>query len=86
MIENRMIYLRKRKTSKFPTGAEMLIPTSKNSKHRPRNQEALDLDPFSSQLLNEEDGEEIPGDIARDSDDQIPDRVLHEHIVMRFAG
>ena len=71
--------------NKFPSCPQMVIVTGNNGKHERADQEALNLNPATTENLNEIDGQEVSGYIAGRGDDQITISVLEEGIVFGFT-
>lgn len=63
----------------------MSVVAGDDGKHERTDEEALNLDPATPQDLNEVDGQEVPGHVARRSDDEIPISVLEERVILGFA-
>ena len=63
----------------------MSVVAGNDGKHERADQEALNLDPATSEYLNEENREEVPGHVARRSDDEIAVSVLEELVILGFA-
>ena len=78
-------YLSNGEADEFSSGAQMGIVAGNDGKHEGADEEALDLDPATTKYLNEENRQEVPGYVARRSDDEIPIGVLEQRIVFGFA-
>lgn len=63
----------------------MSVVAGYDGKHERTDEEALNLDPATPKYLDEEDGQEVAGHVARRSDDEIPISVLEERVILGFA-
>lgn len=79
-------YLGNSKANKLWRCPEVPIVSREDSEHQRTDQEALDLDPASSQLLDEIDREKVSRHVAGGRDDEISECVAEEDIVLVFAG
>ena len=78
-------HLSNREADELSSCSQMVIVAGNDGKHERADEKALDLDPATTEYLNEEYRQEVPGDVARRSDDEIPISVLEERIVFRLA-
>lgn len=85
MVEETAAYLGNGEADEFPSRSQMRIITSNDGKHEGADEEALNLDPATTQYLNEVDGQEVPRHVASRGDDEISIRVLEEGVIFRFA-
>ena len=63
----------------------MCIVAGNDTKHERADQEALNLDPAATKDLDEVDCKEVPGHVARRSNDQVSISVLEERVIFGFA-
>lgn len=59
----------------------MRVITCQDTKEQSTGQEALNLNPFPSQLLDEGHGDEVSRNVPGDGDDQVSNCVLHQGVV-----
>lgn len=78
--------LRDSEARELPGGAQVRIATSQDAEHQRADEEALDLDPAAAEVLDEEDGEEVAGYVAGDSNYEVSDGVAEEDVVVCCAG
>ena len=63
----------------------MGVIAGNDGKHERADEEALNLDPATTENLNEENRQEVPGYVAGRSDDKIPISVLEKGFIFGFA-
>lgn len=80
-----MAYLGDCEADEFPSCPQMVIVAGNDGKHERADKEALNLDPATTQDLDEKNGKEVPRHIARRSNNQISISVLEKRIVFGFA-
>ena len=78
-------YLSNGEADELPSRSQMSIVPGNDGKHERADEEALNLDPATTEYLDEENREEVPGDVAGRSDDEIPIGVLEKGVVFGFA-
>ena len=78
-------YLSNGEADELSSGSQMGIVAGNDGKHERADEEALNLDPATTEYLNEENRQEIPGNIASGSDDEIPISVLEKRIIFGLA-
>ena len=78
-------YLSNGEADELSSGSQMGIVAGNDGKHERADEEALNLDPATTKYLNEENRQEVPGDVARRRDDEIPISVLEKRFVFGFA-
>lgn len=64
----------------------MIVSAGDDTEHEGGDDEALDLDPAAAELFDEEDGEEVPGEVSGDGDDEVADGVALEDFELVRAG
>ena len=78
-------YLSNGEADKLSSRSQMSIVPGNDGKHERADEEALNLDPATTEDLDEENREEVPGDVAGRSDDKIPISVLKKGVIFGFA-
>ena len=78
-------YLSNGEADELSSRSQMGIVAGNDGKHERADEEALNLDPATTEYLNEENRQEISGDVARGSDDEIAIGVFEKGIIFGFA-
>ena len=80
-----LAYLSNGEANEFSSRSQMGIVPGNDAKHERADEEALNLDPATTEYLNEENRQEVPGYVARRSDDEVTISVLEKRIIFGFA-
>ena len=78
-------YLSNGEADELSSGSQMSIVPGNDGKHERADEEALNLDPATTEYLDEVNREEVPGDVAGRSDDEIPIGVLEKGVIFGLA-
>ena len=78
-------YLSNGEADELSSCSQMGIVAGNDGKHERADEEALNLDPATTEYLNEVNRQEVPGDVAGRSDDEIPISVLEKCFVFGLA-
>ena len=78
-------YLSDCEADEFSSRPQMCVVAGNDTEHQRTDQEALYLDPTTTEDFNKVDGEEVSRHVASGSDDEISVSVLQKRIILGFA-